>query len=115
MQQMTDLEEDQTELKVLVADTSEKFGWNKFIGGNRSFKLRKGKSDPTAFLPPKSNLGGLVRYVKDREIHLTADQARYIYKKVEQDNIVNIGMIKQEIEDDRLHKDNNNKGAEKPY
>ena len=42
----------------------------------------KGKNDPTTFLPPKSNLGGSVRYVKDRNnICLTTDQAKYIYKK----------------------------------
>ena len=67
-------------------------------------------------MPLKSNLGGPVRYVKDREnICLTMDQARYIYKKVEQDSIVNIEMIKQEIEDDRLDKDNDNEGEENPY
>ena len=39
-------------------------------------------------------------------ICLTADQASYIYKKVEQGSIVNIETIKQDIEDDRLDKDN---------
>ena len=53
--------------------------------------------------------GEPVQYVEDREnICLTVDQASYIYKKVEQDSIVNIEMIKQEIEDDRLDKDNDN-------
>ena len=67
----------------------------------------KGKNDPTTYLPLKSNLGGPVRYVKDREnICLTADQAKYIYKKVEQDSIVNVEMIKQEMEDDWLDRDN---------
>ena len=43
----------------------------------------KGKNDPTTFLPLKSNFGGPVWYVKDREnICLTSDQVRYIYKKV---------------------------------
>ena len=66
----------------------------------------KGKNDPTTFLPLESSLGGPVWPVKDREnICLAADQARYIYKRVEHDNIVNIEMIKQEIEDDRLDKD----------
>ena len=55
---------------------------DKFRGDNRSFKLMKGKIDCTAFLPLESNLGGPFQYVKDREtICLTADQARYIYKK----------------------------------
>ena len=39
----------------------------------------KGKNDPTTFLPVKSQICGLVRYVKDREnIYLTVDQAKYI-------------------------------------
>ena len=44
----------------------------------------KGKNDPTAFLPLKSNIDGPVRYVKDREnICLTTDHAKYFfYKKV---------------------------------
>ena len=68
-----------------------------------------GKNDPTTFLSLKSNLGGPVRYVKDREnICLIADHAKYIYKKVEQDIIVNVEKIKQEIEDDRLDKDSDN-------
>ena len=49
----------------------------------------------------------MVKYVKDKEnICLTVDQAKYIYKKVKQEGIVNIEMIKQEIEDDKLNKDN---------
>ena len=67
-------------------------------------------------MPLNSNLGVLVRYVKDREnICLTVDQARFIYKKVEQDSIVNIEMIKQEIENDRLDKESDNEGEGNPY
>ena len=43
------------------------------------------------------------------------DQARYIYKKVEQDSIVNTEMTKQETEDNRLDKVNDNEGKESPY
>ena len=54
--------------------------------------------------------------MKDREnICLTLDQARHIYKKVEQDSLVNVETIKQEIEDDGLDKNNDNKGEENPY
>ena len=42
----------------------------------------KGENDPNTFLPLKPKIGGLVRYVKDREnMSLTADQPMYIYKK----------------------------------
>ena len=76
----------------------------------------KGKNEPMTLLPLKSKILGPVRYVKDREnVCLTADQAKYIYKKVEQESIVKIETIKQEIEDDRLDKDNNNKEEEKAY
>ena len=34
------------------------------------------------------------------------DQARYIYRKVEQEGIVNVETLKQEIEDDRINKEN---------
>ena len=76
----------------------------------------KGKNDTTAFCL-YSKIGGLVRYVKNREnICLTTNQARYIYKKVEQEGIVKIEMIKQEIEDDRLNKDNmDNEEEVNPY
>ena len=53
----------------------------------------------------KTKIGGPVKYVKGKEnICLTADQARYIYKKVEQKGIVNKDTIKQGIEEDRLNK-----------
>ena len=43
--------------------------------------------------------------MKDKEnVCLTADQARYIYKKVAQESIVNVDKIKVEIVEDRLHK-----------
>ena len=57
----------------------------------------------------------MVKYVKDEEnICLTTDQARYIYKKVEQKGMVNVDTIEQEIEEDRLNK-NDNEGEVNPY
>ena len=38
------------------------------------------------------------------------DQARHIYKKVESDNIVNVDMIKQEIDADKLGKIDDEEG-----
>ena len=43
------------------------------------------------------------------------DQAGYIYKKVQHDSILNVEMIKQEIEDNKLDNGNNNEGEENPY
>ena len=60
--------------------------------------------------PIKNNKGA--RYIPDKEQNfLTEDQARYVYKKVERDKIINIETIKQEIEDgkmarNKLHEEN---------
>ena len=73
-------------------------------------------NDPTTFLPLNTKIGGLVKYVKDKEtICLTKDQARNIYKKVELEGIVNIDTIKQEIEEDKLSKDNTDDEEVNPY
>ena len=54
-----------------------------------------------------AKIGGLVKCVKDKEnICLTIDQARYIYKKVELEGIVNVDTIKQDIEEDKFSKNN---------
>ena len=68
----------------------------------------KGKDGSITFLSLKSKIGRPVGYVKDREnICLTVDQAKYIYKKVEQESIVNA---------ETINKDNTNNEEEvKPY
>ena len=77
--------------------------YDKFRWDYRSFKLKKGKNGPTAFLPLNTKIGRPVKCVKDKEnICLTKDQARNIYKKVELEGIVNIDTIKQEIEENKL-------------
>ena len=65
----------------------------------------KDKNDPTTFLPLNIKIGGQVKCVKDKEnICLTMQQARYIYKKVELEGILNIDTIKQEREVNKLSK-----------
>ena len=68
-------------------------------------------------MPLKSKIDGLAKYVKHKEnICLTTDQAIYIHKKVEQEGIVNVETIKQEIEKDRLNKnDIDNEEEVNPY
>ena len=45
----------------------------------------------------------IVRYIPDKEQRcLTEDQARYVYKKVEMDEVINVETIKQEIEDNKM-------------
>ena len=51
---------------------------------------------PPHFLLLNTKIGEQARNIKDKEaISLQKDQARYIYKKVESENIVNIDTIKQ--------------------
>ena len=58
-------------------------------------------------MPLNTKIGGLVKYVKDKEtVCLTNDQARHIHKKVELEGSANVDTIKQEIEEDNLSKDN---------
>ena len=67
-------------------------------------------------LPLNTKIGGPVKYVKDKEtICLTNDQARHIYKKVKLEGIVNVDIIKQEIEENKLSKDNIEDDEVNPY
>ena len=46
---------------------------------------------------------------------MTNDQARHIYKKVEYEGVINVDTIKQEIEEDKLSKDNIDYDEINPY
>ena len=74
--------------------------------GNRTFKLMKGKSVTTSFLP-KMKKGGKVRfgdkvtYIPERESKcLTKDQTKHNYEIVEMNRLVNIHAMNQDIRDD---------------
>ena len=69
-------------------------------------------------MPLNTKIGGPVRYVKKirkPNICLTDDQARHVYKKVESESIVNIDTIKQEIEEDKLGRNNIDNDEVNPY
>ena len=67
-------------------------------------------------MPLNTKIGGPVTYGKDKEtICLTKDQARHIYEKVELEGVVNVDTIKQEIEEDKLSKDNVDDEEVNPY
>ena len=54
-----------------------------------------------------TKIAGPFKCAKDKEsMYLNKDQARHIYKKVESEGIVNVDTIKQEIEEDKVSKDN---------
>ena len=67
-------------------------------------------------MPLSIKISGQARYIKYREaVCLTEDRTKYIYKKVETENIVCVNTIKQEIETDRLEKMDNTNGEINPY
>ena len=67
-------------------------------------------------MPLNTKIGAQAKDIKDREaVFLMEDQAKYIYKKVETENIVNVDSIKQEIEEDKLEKMDDTHGKINPY
>ena len=71
---------------------------------------------PPHFCLLNTEIGGPVKYVNDEETTCkTKDQVRHIYKKVELKGVVNIDTIKQEIEEDKLIKDNIDDGEVNPF
>ena len=69
----------------------------------RLFKLVKGGSGTTSFLPLDSKKDGPVRYVKDKKaICLTGEKMRYIDKKVESGSEIKVDIMKQEIDKEEL-------------
>ena len=77
-------------------------------GRNRIFKLVKGKNGATSFLPLKDKTGGRVNYIQNKEaMHLTEKQTDYVYKTVEEGNIINTKTMTHETvqnEDDNSYK-----------
>ena len=61
-----------------------------------------GRDDATAFLPLDSRIGGQSRdsYPTVGQ-SLTRDQARHIYEKVETEKIINVDLVKHEIEQEK--------------
>ena len=83
----------------------------------KSFKLISSRDEAAAFLPLDSRIGGC-----DRDSHLTVgqyltrDQARHIYKKVETGEIINVDMVKHDIEQEKqLSQIDDDSGEVNPY
>ena len=68
----------------------------------------KGKNDSTPFLPLKSKTGGKVTYVRNKDdLCLTERQADYVYKAVENGNMINTKTVtceRTQIQDDNPYK-----------
>ena len=97
------MEEEQTSLKTLVTDTYVSLNQVTSIGeiGSDHLNLKKVRMVPPHFLPFNTKIGGQTRYIKDKTaICLTGNQARHIYKKVDSGSIINIDIVKKDLEQD---------------
>ena len=69
------------------------------------FKLVKGKDGTTSFLPIDDKTGRKVSYIQNKDtLCLTENQASYVYKKVQQGNIINTETKKHEIEQKKINR-----------
>ena len=84
---------------------------------SKSFKLIKGRNGPTAFLPLSPKIGGLVNSNRPSiGQYLTREQANFVYKKTELDEMINTDTLQQEIEHERqLNKINDTSRDTNPY
>ena len=76
-----------------------------------------GRDDTTTFLPLDFRIGGQSRdSCPTVEQYLTRDQARYVYKKVETGEMINMDMIQQEMEQEKqLNRMDDRNGEITPY
>ena len=77
----------------------------------------KGRNGPTTFLPLSPKIGGLINDNKHSiGQYLTREQANFVYKKTESDEIINTETLQQELEHERhLHKIDDMSGDTNPY
>ena len=75
-----------------------------------------GRDGTTTFLPLDSKISGQINYKRlSTGQFLTREQASYIYKKTESGEIIKIGTIQQEIEQEQLNNIDDTSGDTKPY
>ena len=76
-----------------------------------------GRDDATTFLPLDSRIGGQSRdSCPTIGQYLTRDQTKYVYKKVEMGEMINVDTIQQEIEQEKqLNKMDDESGEINPY
>ena len=79
-------------------------------------KLMSGRDGTTTFLPLESRIGG-----QGKGIHpsmgqfLTGEQTRFIYRKIETGEIINMDTIEQEMKQERLLDQNGMSRETNPY
>ena len=105
LQQMLNLGDEQTLLTSLISNKQVNFSR---IGSEENlrqghFKLITGRNDPTAFLPLSPKIGGQVNNNNKPSIgqNLTREQANYVYKKTELNEVMNTETLQKELEHKR--------------
>ena len=59
-------------------------------------------------MPIESKTGGKISYIKNRKATcLSEKQVNYVYKKVEEAEVMNVNLLKQELEQDLDREDDN--------
>ena len=74
-----------------------------------------GRDDTNTFLPLDSRIGGQNRDSPTVGQYLTRDQTRYIYKKVETEEIINTNMIQEIEQEKQLGKIDDTSSETNPY
>ena len=104
LQQMFNLEDEKTSLQSLIINTQDNFNRvnSEENFKTRTFKLMKGRIDPTTFLPLRPKIGGQINNNKPKDNqYLTEEQVIHVYKKIESGGIINADTLCQEIEQER--------------
>ena len=104
LQQMHNLEDEQTSLKLLTTNTQDNFNRinseENFKTGR--FKLMKGRNDPITFSPLSPKIYGQIDNNKPKDDqYLTEEQTRHVYKKIELSGIIDADALHHEIEQER--------------
>ena len=93
------MDEDQTSWKTLAIDTYDNLERVDTIDEIAKDHI-EGKNGPTSFLPLNTKIVGQTRNTRDEDRYLMSDQARYIYKMVWLESVINLDTIKQKIDQD---------------
>ena len=99
IQQMYNMDEEQTALKVLATDTYESLNKINSADKNccRPFKLVESKNGPTTFLPLNTKIGGPARYIKVKAAICLMNDHEIITNKVEKKDIIASQMEQRSI------------------
>ena len=115
IQQMFNLDDEQTALQTLLMDTDDKEVTITLTENRDSLNLYKVEVVLPHFYLLSQNLGGNNRNNFRHGDYLTPQQTNFIYKKVELGSLINTNTIKEVDADVELERMDNNSGDKNPY